>query len=206
MRVRSCRLSARGNMRDGAAFHFLPFFPDSKLLLQLSRPRFIFMDSIWMFQSFLCHTEVRLQCQVPILFNKSALFADLAQSFFFVVVVVVKSDTGWCRLFIYLYISLPQFQRAACRVRPFCLFRFGITPNLIFKKDTHKKPRTVDSECYTLNKRLAAFATQEFYLFSNCKHAVRVALALHRGQVFDLVTPGSLGSARLLSGQIEQAY
>lgn len=80
---------------------FPPLFPDSKLLLQLSRSRFIFMDSIWMFQSFLCHTEVRLQCQVPILFNKSALFADLAQSFFFFCCCQIRHGL---MLFVYLFV------------------------------------------------------------------------------------------------------
>lgn len=57
-----------------------------------------------MFQSFLCHTEVRLQCQVPILFNKSALFADLAQSFFLLLLSnQTRADA------VHLFICIPRF-------------------------------------------------------------------------------------------------
>lgn len=66
-----------------------------------------------MFQSFLCHTEVRLQCQVPILFNKSALFADLAQSFFFLLLLSNQTRADAVYLFICIYRFLNSSEQHA---------------------------------------------------------------------------------------------
>lgn len=82
-----------------------------------------------MFQSFLCHTEVRLKCQVPILFNKSALFADLAQSFF-LLSNQTRADAVYS--FICIYRFLNSGEQHAELVLFVCLFCFGITHNLIF--------------------------------------------------------------------------